>query len=75
MAESTEREQIQACRAGDRDAYRRAQLSGLAAADAVSYVMPASADLAAGNRVIGCAGPVSEAGAIAEYANVGRGWL
>jgi hypothetical protein len=51
-----------------------AGLEALAASDEVSYIMPASADLTAGNPVIGCAGPVTEAGAIAEYATVGRGW-
>jgi hypothetical protein len=49
-------------------------LAALAAADIVSYVMPASADLAAGNAVMGCAGAVTEAGVVAEYATVGSGW-
>ena len=51
-----------------------AQLMHLAEADAVAYILPASSDLAAGNAVRGCAGAVTEAGPVAEYAQVGTGW-
>jgi hypothetical protein len=46
----------------------------LAAFDEVSYLLPASADLAAGQPVAGCAGAVTEAGPVGEYVLVGRGW-
>jgi hypothetical protein len=46
----------------------------LAEHDAVAYVLPASADLVMGTPVMGCAGPITEAGAIAEYVEAGRGW-
>jgi hypothetical protein len=46
----------------------------LAAWDEVSYVMPASADLLAGNPVMACPGPLTEAGAIGEYVEEGTGW-
>jgi hypothetical protein len=46
----------------------------LAANDGVAYILPASADLIIGNRVMGCAGPLTEAGPVAEYALVGNGW-
>jgi Matrixin len=46
----------------------------LAKLDEVAYVLPASADLAAGNPVAGCAGALSEAGPIGEYVLVGKGW-
>jgi Matrixin/Glucodextranase, domain B len=51
-----------------------AQLTRLAEADAVAYIMPASSDLVAGHAVGGCAGAVTEAGPVAEYAEVGTGW-
>jgi len=51
-----------------------AGLEKLAASDVVSYVLPASSDLASGGALMGCAGAVTEAGAIGEYATVGRGW-
>src|SRR6185436_15316044 len=46
----------------------------LAAFDDVSYLLPASPDLAAGDTVAGCAGAVTEAGPVGEYVLVGRGW-
>jgi hypothetical protein len=51
-----------------------AGLSQLAADDEVAYIMPASADLIAGNPVIACGGAITEAGPIGEYVTVGRGW-
>ncbi|MBS1856271.1 MAG: matrixin family metalloprotease [Acidobacteria bacterium] len=51
-----------------------ARLKELAEFDEVAYLMPASADLAAGVRVAGCAGAVTEAGPVGEYALVGTGW-
>ena len=47
---------------------------GLAAWDEVSYIMPASTDLLAGNPVMACPGPLTEAGPIGEYVEVGNGW-
>jgi hypothetical protein len=47
---------------------------GLAAWDEVSYIMPASPDLLAGNPVMACPGPLTEAGPIGEYVEVGSGW-
>jgi hypothetical protein len=47
---------------------------GLAAWDEVSYIMPASPDLLAGNPVIACPGPLTEAGPMGEYVEVGDGW-
>ena len=49
-------------------------LDALAEFDDVSYIMPASADLAAGIPVAGCAGAVTEAGPVGEYALVSGGW-
>lgn len=51
-----------------------AEPNGLAADDDVAYILPASADLVAGNPVMGCAGPLTEAGPLGEYVAVGRGW-
>jgi hypothetical protein len=51
-----------------------AALDAVAALDDVLYIMPASADLAAGNPVIACAGPAVEDSLVALYAQVGRGW-
>ena len=42
--------------------------------DDVSYIMPASADLAAGIPVAGCAGAVTEAGPVGEYVLMSGGW-
>ena len=47
---------------------------GLAAWDQVSYIMPASTDLLAGNPVMACPGPLTDAGPIGEYVEVGSGW-
>jgi hypothetical protein len=47
---------------------------GLAAWDEVSYIMPASTDLLAGNPVMGCPGPLTEAGPIGDYVEEGNGW-
>lgn len=52
--------------------YRK--VTSLAANDAVAYVMPASPDLVAGAPVTGCAGPLTEAGPVGEYVEVGNGW-
>ena len=49
-------------------------LQVLADSDAVAYIYPASPDLVAGNPVMGCAGPITEAGPIAEYVAAGPGW-
>jgi len=49
-------------------------LHSLAAADDIAYILPASVDLLAGIPVMGCAGPLTEAGPVAEYAEVGSGW-
>src|ERR1039457_3501805 len=49
-------------------------LDALAEYDDVSYIMPASADLAAGIPVAGCAGAVTEAGPVGEYVLVSSGW-
>jgi hypothetical protein len=46
----------------------------VAALDEVAYIMPASADLVAGNPVMGCAGAVTEAGPVGDYVAVGSGW-
>jgi hypothetical protein len=50
------------------------RLEELAASDEVSYILPASADLAAGKSVAGCAGALTEAGIVADYATMGTGW-
>jgi hypothetical protein len=50
------------------------RLPDLAAFDEVSYLMPASPDLASGATVTGCAGALTEAGPIGEYVFVGKGW-
>lgn len=50
------------------------RLTQVAALDDVAYIMPASADLAAGHPVLACAGPLTEAGPVGEYVEVGRGW-
>lgn len=49
-------------------------LGTLAECDDVAYIMPASADLAAGIPLAGCAGAVTEAGPVGEYVLVSRGW-
>ncbi len=50
------------------------RLDGLAARDEVAYILPALVDLLTGERVMGCSGPITEAGLLAEYVAVGRGW-
>ena len=50
------------------------RVSGLADWDEVAYVFPASSDLIAGNRLIACAGALTEHGAVAQYVKVGHGW-
>ena len=50
------------------------RLEELAASDEVSYILPASTDLAAGKPVTGCAGALTDAGIVGEYATVGNGW-
>jgi hypothetical protein len=49
-------------------------LPWLAASDWVAYILPASADLVSGSPVMGCAGPLTEAGPIAEYVAACAGW-
>jgi hypothetical protein len=51
-----------------------ARIAELAARDEVAHVIPASAELISGVPVIPCAGAAVEAGPVAEYALVGRGW-
>ena len=46
----------------------------LAEDDGVEYILPASADLVAGRRVMGCAGAMTAAGPVGEYVKVGPGW-
>ncbi len=49
-------------------------LGALAECDDVAYIMPASAELAAGVPVAGCAGATTEAGPVGEYVLVSLGW-
>jgi hypothetical protein len=49
-------------------------LGALAESDDVAYIMPASAELAAGIPLAGCAGAATEAGPVGEYVLVSRGW-
>ncbi len=49
-------------------------LSALAESDEVAFIMPASAELAAGIPLAGCAGAATEAGPVGEYVLVSRGW-
>ncbi len=51
-----------------------ARLEDLASEDDVSYILPASPDLAAGAPVIGCDDGIAEAGAVADYAIAASGW-
>jgi hypothetical protein len=46
----------------------------LAERDEVAYILPASADLMAGNPVVACGGPLEEGETVAQYVKVGRGW-
>jgi len=50
------------------------RLAELAANDEVSYILPASADMAAGADVAGCGGAETAAGPVADYATMGTGW-
>ena len=50
------------------------RLLDLAALDEVAYILPASADLLGGGHVIGCAGPLTEAGPVGQYVEVSPGW-
>ena len=50
------------------------RIAALAEAPEVSYILPAAPELAAGEVLPGCAGALSEAGIVADYALVGRGW-
>ena len=49
-------------------------LGALAESDEVAYIMPASAELAAGIPLEGCAGAATDAGPVGEYVLVSRGW-
>jgi hypothetical protein len=49
-------------------------LRSLAGRDEVWHVVPPSVDLLARRRVYGCPGPISEAGAVADYVLVGTQW-
>ncbi len=49
-------------------------LQELAAQDEVAYILPASSDLVSGQRVIACAGPLTEGGPVGNYVEVGPGW-
>jgi len=46
----------------------------LAARDEVEYILPAAPELAAGEPMAGCAGAMTEAGAVGDYVLVGTGW-
>ncbi len=50
------------------------RLRDVAAQDEVAYILPASPDLLAGRRVVGCAGALTENGPMGEYVEVGPGW-
>lgn len=49
-------------------------LAELAAHDEVSYILPASAQLAAGDAATGCGGAATDAGVVGDYATIGNGW-
>lgn len=49
-------------------------IGALAEYEGVAYIMPASAELAAGVPLVGCAGAATEAGPVGEYVLVSRGW-
>jgi hypothetical protein len=51
-----------------------AELDMLAADDSVAYIFPADSDLANGNTLIPCAGMLTTAGPVAQYANIVHGW-
>src|SRR5207244_5946907 len=50
------------------------RIAALAAQDEVKYILPAAPELAAGEAMAGCAGALTEAGAVGDYVLVGRGW-
>ena len=50
------------------------RVAELASSDDVAYILPASTDLVAGTPLMACAGPLTEAGPVGEYATVGSGW-
>jgi hypothetical protein len=50
------------------------QLQLLAADDSVAYIFPADGDLANGTALIPCAGMLTTAGPVAQYANIVHGW-
>ena len=52
----------------------RAALRQVAEFDEVAYIFPASADLIQGLPVAGCAGALTQGGAVPQYALVGHGW-
>ena len=49
-------------------------LLDLASNDEVAYILPASPDLLAGQPVMACAGPLTEAAPVGQYVEVGSGW-
>lgn len=49
-------------------------LHALAEFDEVAYIFPASRDLVLGAPVAGCAGALTQGGAVPQYALVGHGW-
>ena len=52
----------------------QSSVAQLALLDSVSYIMPASAELAAGEPMAGCAGAFTESGMVGEYVLMNRGW-
>ena len=49
-------------------------IPGLAVSDDVAYILPASMDLQTGTPVVGCPGPLTEAGLVADYAQPVATW-
>jgi hypothetical protein len=49
-------------------------LPNLAASDEVAYILPASVDLQSGIPVLGCPGPLTEAGPVGDYAQPVTTW-
>jgi hypothetical protein len=50
------------------------RIEALASKDEVKYILPAAGELAAGEAVAGCAGALTEAGTVGDYALMGKGW-
>jgi hypothetical protein len=50
------------------------RLRDLAGHDDVAYILPASADLVAGRRLIGCTGALTANGPVGDYVEVSSGW-